>query len=77
MSYRKPDGRVGAFHAEGSTLQCDMDHECRTEVAMIEAGGWVYCVAHGVYRRSGGRRVRMLRPHELNRLRRGQQLTSY
>lgn len=59
------------------TLQCDMRDECKNDVTMLEEKGWVYCENHGLQRRAGGRRVRKLRPHELNRLKAGKQLTRY
>lgn len=61
-------------------LTCDMHETCTEPVAMIDTDGYVYCAAHGIDRRGSGfyrRPVRKLRPHELNKLRRGEQLARY
>ena len=63
--------------ADDGTLSCDMDLECKAEVTMIEEKGWIYCTYHGTHRREYGYRNRKLRPHELNRLKRGQQIAKY
>lgn len=57
-------------------LICDMTEGCIEAVTMIDEKGYVYCTDHGLERR-WWRRCRKLRPHELNRLRRGEQLTHY
>lgn len=57
-------------------LKCAMAETCHDEVAMIDDSGWVYCKNHGLQRRSW-KRCRTLRPHELNRLKRGEQITKY
>lgn len=56
---------------------CDMGQGCDKDVSMIEDKGWVYCTSHGLMRRMNQRRVRKLRPHELNRLKKGQQIERY
>jgi hypothetical protein len=53
-----------------------MDEECSKEVTMIDDKGFVYCGDDGLLRRDW-RRCRKLRPHELNRLRRGEPLRAY
>lgn len=61
---------------DATTLQCDMTAGCTEPVAMIDNSGFIYCERHGRHRRTF-RPCRKLRPHELNRLRRGQQVTHY
>lgn len=58
------------------TLRCDMTHECTEPVTHVDNKGYIYCTAHGISRRDV-RPCRKLRPHELNRLRKGQPLTRY
>lgn len=83
MAYRDAFGSPGSrgvssFHFKGAVPQCDMDHEhCEEEPTMIEDKGYIYCANHGLERRAYGHRVRKLRPHELNRIRRGEQVKSY
>jgi hypothetical protein len=57
-------------------LQCDMESTCDEPIAMIDDKGWIYCEYHGLMRRDS-RRCRKLRPHELRRLQRGEQVTRY
>lgn len=59
------------------TLRCEMDRECKDAPTMLEDKGWVYCTRHGMMRRGYSHRVRKLRPHELNRLKKGQQIERY
>lgn len=57
---------------------CDMDVNCPYEPTMIGDGGYIYCAYHGPIRRSAGwERVRKMRPHELRRIERGEQVKSY
>lgn len=49
---------------------------CGGEVAYVDEKGFVYCVGHGVQRQER-MRCRKLRPHELRRLVRGEQLDCY
>ena len=58
------------------TLRCDMTHTCDTPVTHIGDKGFIYCTNHAGDRK-GWERVRKLRPHELNRLKRGQQIAKY
>lgn len=58
-------------------LQCDMSSDCTEELAYIDDSGFAYCTDHGQMRQQSGRRCRKLRPHELNRLKKGLQLKSY
>ena len=62
---------------EDGTLQCDMTEDCTAEVTMIDDKGWVYCANHGWVRKNTGRLCRQLRTYEVNRLRRGEQITRY
>ena len=57
-------------------LTCDMERDCVSPVTMIDDKGYAYCEAHGLERRYW-RPCRKLRPHELRRLLRGEQLKSY
>ena len=57
-------------------LRCDMNRECTEPVSHIDDKGYGYCTAHGQQRQEY-RRCRKLRPHELRRLQRGEQLTRY
>jgi len=59
-----------------NSLHCDMHSNCQGHVAMIDSGGYVYCEPHGLDRRMS-HSCRKLRPHELNRLRRGEPVTRY
>ena len=62
--------------ANDVALSCDMSEECDHAVTHIDNSGWVYCTSHGEQRRYS-KPCRKLRPHELNRLKRGQQITRY
>jgi len=57
-------------------LQCDWGEDCHAEISHIDSNGFIYCTPHGVQRRDW-RPCRKLRPHELARLRRGEQVTRY
>lgn len=61
---------------ETVNLTCDMRESCTADVTMIDDNGFVYCTSHGMERR-GWRPCRKLRPHELRRLQRGEQVTRY
>ena len=51
---------------------------CEAPVTRIDTKGFVYCDAHGGHRRSFySRQSRKLRPHELNKLERGEPLKEY
>lgn len=56
-------------------LVCDMI-DCTDDVTHLDNNGFVYCTKHGLRRRDW-KPCRKLRSHELNRLRRGQQVTRY
>lgn len=61
-------------------VRCDMTDDCTAAVTMVDDKGYVYCERHGIDRRGVGtyrRRVRKLRPHELNRLNRGEKIARY
>lgn len=55
---------------------CDMTKDCTEPVTHLDESGFVYCTKHGIQRRSW-KRCRKLRPHELRRIERGQQITRY
>lgn len=57
-------------------LRCDMDHDCTDPITHIDNAGFIYCTKHGIRRRDW-KPCRKLRPHELNRLKRGQQIAKY
>jgi hypothetical protein len=63
----------------GTTGQiiCDMSADCRAEATHIDESGFVYCPKDAERRKDSGRRARKLRPHEVNRLRRGEPLDRY
>ena len=61
---------------EATLPSCDGWCEKTGEVAMIDQAGFAYCEPCGMTRRQY-EPCRKLRPHELNRLRRGEQLTHY
>jgi hypothetical protein len=57
---------------------CDMVEGCTAEIAYLDEAGYIYCAPHGIQRQQDSwKRCRKLRPHELNRLRRGQQVERY
>lgn len=58
------------------SLTCEMDDACTEPVTHIDNKGFIYCTDHGVDRRWWVP-CRKLRPHELNRLRRGEQVRRY
>lgn len=55
---------------------CDMVEGCTAPITMIDMAGYVYCTRHGMERR-GYEPCRRLRPHEINRLARGEQVQRY
>lgn len=57
-------------------VTCDMRADCDRPVTMIDSKGWAYCTTHGLIRQTY-QNCRKLRPHELNRLKRGQSLLHY
>lgn len=57
-------------------LRCDMELDCTQPVTYIDDDGFAYCTDHGLDRQQY-QRCRKLRPHELRRLQRGEQLAAY
>lgn len=55
-------------------LKCEMRHDCAEPVTYIDEKGYIYCADHGQSRQC---RRRKLRPYELNRLNRGEQVVRY
>lgn len=55
---------------------CDMESGCVEPVSHLDQNGFLYCTKHGLMRRAS-RPCRQLRTHELNRLKRGAQITRY
>lgn len=62
--------------AAANGLVCDMMINCRRPVTMIDAKGYVYCTEHGLQRRTV-MPCRKLRPAELAKLARGEQIAKY
>jgi hypothetical protein len=60
----------------GRPLNCEMTDDCPEPVTMIDRNGFIYCTDHGIGRRDW-KPCRKLRPHELRRLARGEQVTRY
>jgi hypothetical protein len=60
-----------------TALKCEMKEDCAESATMIEEKGFIYCAAHGLNRRSYGRRCRKLRQSEINGLLRGEQVKRY
>lgn len=58
-------------------LKCDMSAECDKVVTHIDDHGFIYCANDGETRKQTRGRCRKLRPHELNRLKRGEQVRRY
>jgi hypothetical protein len=56
--------------------RCDMVTGCEKPVTHLDTAGFVYCTTHGEQRRCY-EPCRKLRPHELRRLERGEQITRY
>jgi hypothetical protein len=57
-------------------LRCDMATDCQAPVTHIDDKGYAYCTEHG-RERQAWRRCRKLRPAELRKLQRGEQLAHY
>ena len=57
-------------------MNCEMEGDCTEPVAYIDAKGYIFCTKHGKQRQYD-RYCRKLRPHELNRIRAGGQVTHY
>ena len=56
--------------------KCEMTSECNEAVTHMDKKGYIYCTTHGLERREY-QPCRKLRPHEVNRLRKGRALTKY
>lgn len=67
--------RADVRAAEAVVLSCGMT-DCQSPVTHLDQSGFVYCTAHGIARRSW-KPCRKLRPFELRRLGRGEQITRY
>ncbi len=70
------DKQPGAGAAPQNISTCDMTHSCPEPVTHMDRSGFLYCTAHGLQRRTY-QPCRKLRPHELNRLQRGELITKY
>lgn len=68
---------MNRYDEAGATLKCEMRDDCYAPVTMIEDKGYIYCADHGIARRGYGNRTRKLRPAELKRLARGEQVERY
>lgn len=58
------------------TLKCEMTDDCQAEVTHLDNKGYIYCTEHGIQRRDW-KPCRKLRPHELRKLQRGEQIARY
>lgn len=56
--------------------RCDMRTECTSPVTHIDESGFIYCTTHGQARQAW-KRCRKMRPHELNRIKRGEPVARY
>ena len=78
------NGRVtadGCMDFDGSCAKChhftcDMHEECNLPTTYIDESGFIYCTGHGLARQSW-KLCRKMRPHELRRIERGQQIDHY
>jgi len=61
---------------EPAMPHCDMRAGCEHDVTMLDQDGFVYCEAHGLARRRY-QPCRKLRPAELHKLARGEQIRKY
>lgn len=64
------------MYTDTGALRCDMERGCAAPVTHLDHKGYVYCTPHGEDRR-WHMPCRKLRPHELNRLNRGEPVTRY
>lgn len=55
---------------------CDMVADCKAPIAYLDKKGFVYCESHGKQRQAS-QPCRKLRPHELKKIARGEQITRY
>jgi hypothetical protein len=58
-------------------LRCDMKKECGLPVTMLDNKGFIYCVTHGLQRRSWGIPCRKLTSSEIKGLKRGEPVKKY
>lgn len=56
--------------------RCDMDHDCTEPTTYIDENGFIYCTEHGIDRQYW-KRCRKMRPHEVNRIKRGLPVERY
>ena len=69
---------MARYDEVGVTLKCEMRDDCYEPVTMIENKGYIYCTGHGIARRDPPRnRTRKIRPAEMRRLLRGEQIERY
>ena len=60
-------------YRDDGTPACDMKADCTEPVTHIGEKGYIYCTLHAPDRWQL-ERVRKMRPHELNRIKRGEPL---
>ncbi|ALE93768.1 hypothetical protein AOC05_17905 [Arthrobacter alpinus] len=70
------DEQLAAASTSEKRVSCQMERGCPEPVTHLDQDGWAYCTGHGLQRRLS-QPCRKLRPHELNRLKRGDQITKY
>lgn len=63
-------------YATDGTPRCDMDLDCTEPTTYMDDKGFIYCTEHG-RDRQWYRRCRKLRPHEVNRIKRGEPVRHY
>lgn len=56
--------------------RCDMTADCTEPVTHLDQDGFVYCTTHGLQRRCW-QPCRKLRPAEVRKLERGEQIARY
>lgn len=56
--------------------RCDGVAGCQEPITHLDNKGYIYCTKHGIERRDV-RPCRKLRPHELKKLARGEQIEKY
>lgn len=71
------DEAAQEYRPIAAALRCAMTADCPHAVGMIDSKGYVYCGPHGLSRRGGGIRCRVLTAAELKRLQAGEALARY
>jgi hypothetical protein len=56
--------------------RCDMVADCDQPTTYLDDNGYIYCAGHG-RQRQVSRKCRKMRPHEVRRIERGEQIDHY